>query len=156
MESLKQLLTRADFAEGDLWRRVTLSEGEVVIDKGARSGKVYLVLAGRLRIVGDIEVGQHRHIHPGFRELGAGELFGELGMFDGRPHSASVVAIGDSELAEMDAERLLRYLDEHPDIGYGVLKEIIGMLADRLRHTTEQAFSLFAWGLRAHDIDRHL
>ncbi|ROR34716.1 Crp/Fnr family transcriptional regulator [Inmirania thermothiophila] len=155
-EALAELLRHPGFAEGGPWRRRVLAAGEAVLREGERSGRVYLVLRGRVRVLGEVRLEGNRPLHPGFRDLGEGEVFGELALFDGRPHSATVVAVDEAEVAEIDGAAMLAFLDAHPEIGYRVLRGFLETLAERLRATTQKAVALFAWGLKAHDIDRHL
>ena len=60
------------------------------------------------------------------------------------------------ELLVFDAEALSRYFETHPERGYVVLKDLFGVLNRRLRQADRRVGSLFAWGLKAHGIDRHL
>jgi CRP-like cAMP-binding protein len=77
-------------------------------------------------------------------------------LFDGAPRSATVKAVEECRLLVIDGDCLLGFMDRHPLIGYGLLKLFIGTLVGRLRGADERLFSLFAWGLRAHGIDREL
>ena len=81
---------------------------------------------------------------------------GELSLFEAGPRLASVVAVQPCELLHFDAVALAGYLDAHPAFGYRLLKELFRILGDRLRQTDRRLGSLFAWGLKAHDIARHL
>jgi CRP-like cAMP-binding protein len=77
-------------------------------------------------------------------------------MFDGEPRSASVVTLTDCELAVLEGAQLMAFLDEHPELGYPIFKEIIHYLVERLRRANRRIFSLFAWGLKVRGIDRDL
>jgi CRP/FNR family cyclic AMP-dependent transcriptional regulator len=63
--------------------------------------------------------------------MSAGMMLGELSMIDGEPRSASVVAIGDSELAFVSRADFLALAAEHPE----VMQQIAMLLARRLRDT---------------------
>lgn len=67
-------------------------------------------------------------------ELRAGEVFGELALFDGEVRSASVEALEDSSalaLLSGDVQRLMR---EHP----GIAVKMLAALANRLRAANER------------------
>jgi len=104
--------------------------GEVIFREGDRSDTCFIVRSGRVRIT---------RTHPGGRrltlaELGAGEMFGELSMFDGEGRSATVETLEDTStlaLLEGDIQRLMR---SHPDIAVKMLKR----LASRLRQANEK------------------
>jgi len=54
------------------------------------------------------------------------------------------------------AQALAGYFDDHPELGYVVLKWLFSVLSGRLRQADRRFGSLFAWGLKAHGIDSHL
>lgn len=151
-----RLLAHPEFREGVNWQRTQYVATETIISEGDRCNEVYLVLAGRVRVLGSVSLDERRTVRPGVSELGQGDVFGELAVFDQQPRSASVVAVSDCEVAVLDGAALLAFLDAHPDIGYPLLKELVGTLVGRLRKANLKLFSLFAWGLKAHHIDVHL
>jgi len=95
-------------------------------------------------------------MRPGIFELGEGEVFGELALFDPGPRSATVVAVVDCELAVLDGPSLLAFLDGHPEEGYGIMKDLVVTLVGRLRGTSRKLLAVLAWGVQARGIDRHL
>jgi len=105
-------------------------EGEVIFREGDRSETCFIVRTGRVRIT---------RRHPGGRrltlaEIGAGEMFGELSMFDGEGRSATVEALEETTtlaLLERDVRRVLR---EHPEIAV----KMLARLASRLRAANEK------------------
>lgn len=151
-----KLLEHPDFLEGQSWRHRIVQPNEIIFDAGETSQDVYLILKGRVRILGNVDLDDQRRIHPGFSELGQGEMFGELPLFDGQPRSASVMALEETELAVLDSGRLMAFLDGHPELGYPIYKELILTLVARLRKANQRIFSLFAWGLKTRGIDNHL
>jgi len=153
---LFQLLRHPGFREGVHWRRRRLGPDAVVFSEGDAGRDVYLVLEGRVRVVGNVDLDAHRRLHPGFSDLGPGEVFGELALFDRQPRSATVTTVAPTELAVLDGERLLAFLDAHPEVGYPIFKELIFLLAGRLRQANRRVFSIFAWALRERGIDREL
>jgi CRP/FNR family transcriptional regulator, cyclic AMP receptor protein len=104
--------------------------GEVIFREGDRSDTCFIVRSGRVRIT---------RTHSGGRrltlaELSAGDMFGELSMFDGEGRSATVEALEETSalaLLEGDIRRVLR---EHPDIAV----KMLARLASRLRAANEK------------------
>ncbi len=150
------LLDLPEFREGDYWYRKRYVEGQTIIEEGDQSNNFFIILDGIVRVVGNVMIDQNSHIKPGFCELSRGEVFGEFAIFDDNPRSASVVAVSPCELAVIRGDHFLHYLDEHPQTGYKLLKEMLYTAIGRLRRTNAKLFSLFAWGLRAHRITDHL
>jgi cAMP-binding proteins - catabolite gene activator and regulatory subunit of cAMP-dependent protein kinases len=105
-------------------------DGQVIFREGDRSDTCFIVRTGRVRIT---------RTHSGGRrltlaELAAGEMFGELSMFDGEGRSATVDALEDTTtlaLLERDVKRVLR---AHPEIAV----KMLARLANRLRAANEK------------------
>lgn len=150
------VLDRDDFIEGVHWRRHLYANGDVILREGDYSGKVFLIMQGRVRVVGSVPMNEGYTVRPGVKDLERGEIFGELALLDHAPHSASVTAIEECELAEIENESLLAYLDRDRDIGYLFFRELAGELAVRLRKADEKIFSLLAWGLKAHGYEKYM
>lgn len=153
---LFSLLDNPDFEEHKLWQRVCRPADSIVFSEGDCSSEVYLVLAGELRVLGQVDLDDQRKIQPGFGELGKGDIFGEMIMFDDIPRSATVVSLTDVELAVINADDLFAFLDSHPDCGYPIMKELLSVVVQRLRKANQRIFSLFAWGLKSKGLDDHL
>ncbi len=79
-------------------RPVRVQAGEDVIREGEAADRLDLVRSGRLRVLVERDDGQHA-----VRELGPGAAIGELALLTGSARSATVQAIRDSELLELDA-----------------------------------------------------
>lgn len=70
--------------------------------------------------------------------LGAGEFFGEMSLLDGRPRSATVVALEDTEALVLRRADFLRLIERFPQISIRLLEE----LTTRLRKTDRKIESL--------------
>ena len=154
--ALYELLEHPGFREDVLWETRCLPANHTVFPEGDHGREVYLILRGRVRVVGNVDLDEQRKLHPGFSELTEGQMFGELPLFDGEPRSATVVTLEECELAVMEGDRLMAFLDRHPQLGYPLFKELIQSLTGRLRQANKRIFSLFAWGLKMRGIDQHL
>jgi CRP-like cAMP-binding protein len=120
------------FAAG---RRVTLRPGTTIVSEGDDSGRVVLVIAGRLKVSSFSEEGRETVL--GFR--GRGDLIGELAAIDGRPHLATVTAVEPTEIATLTVDRFLAGLREHPEAALGVLRTVVARLRDADRKRAEFA-----------------
>ncbi len=152
-DPLTELLRHPDFREGEVWERVRCAEGESVVREGEHHVDA---VAGQVRVLTRVSVDEAHAIRPGVAELGPGEVFGEMALFHPGPRSATVVAVTDAELARIPAAALERFLDAHPELGYRLLKHVLATLVGRLRRSNVRIAALFAWGLKAHGLDRHL
>lgn len=155
-DNLAQLITQADFPEGSAWTRKRFAANTTVISEGDRDCKVYLVEKGMLQVVSSMELDGQRRVKPGIYNLEAGEIFGEFCLFQELARTASVIAAADCQLVVIDGTYLKAYMDAHPETGYRLLGEMYTTLIDRLRLANKRVHRLFAWGLKAHQIDEHL
>jgi CRP-like cAMP-binding protein len=142
-------------AEG-IAERQTYAANQRLITEGDADRRLFLIESGLVRVTGRVTLEDNRHIQPGLCDLGPGDVFGELTLFDAAPRSASVVAVEDSEVLVFEAAMLADYFDCNPDRGYAVLKSLFSVLTTRLRQADQRLESLFAWGLKMHGIDKHL
>ena len=155
-ELFKEITQDPEFPEHQAWRRRKFSDQELIVRAGDTDRKIYLVETGTLRVTGRVELEDGKRIQPGLNDLEPGDLFGEVTLFDERPRTASVTALSDGELLEIDCERLIEYMDGHRDIGYELIKSIFRVLVERFGKTSARVEYFFAWGLKARGIDRHL
>jgi putative peptide zinc metalloprotease protein len=96
----------------DLAGRVQLRSfpaGKSVFRQGDRPDAFYVVRQGVLHVVEeDLDSGKERVL----RTLGRGESFGELGLVDGAPRTATVRAVVDAELFGVDEATFDRLLSD--------------------------------------------
>lgn len=153
---IKEIIEDPDFPEGAAWKRRSFRANETILREGSEGRSLFVIESGTVRVTAHVVLQDDRRVQPGICDLGTGELFGELGLFEHHPRSASVMAVTDGQLIEIDGERLSRYLDAHPETGYRLLKELFGTVIERLTKANRRIEYLFGWGLRAHRIDEHL
>jgi NTE family protein len=75
-------------------QEVSLAGGEVLMTQGEPGDALYISLSGRLRASVRDADGQERVL----REMGRGQVIGEMALFTQSPRSATVVAVRDSVL----------------------------------------------------------
>jgi CRP-like cAMP-binding protein len=155
-EVLVRLLLDKRFAEGQYWQRRHIKALDYIIREGERGKDVYVILDGSVRVLGNVQLDNDKSMRPGISDLHTGAVFGELSLFEDAPRTASVQAIEDSELAVIDGEKLLQFMEDNPETGYQVLLEFMGTQAGRLRMANKRVASLLAWGMKGHAIDSKL
>jgi CRP-like cAMP-binding protein len=67
-----------------------------------------------------------------------GHALGEMSMIDGAPRFATCVAVDEVLVAVLDRESLARIIVEQPMLGAKILMELILMLSQRLRATSDR------------------
>jgi CRP-like cAMP-binding protein len=99
---------------------VTVKAGDALFRKGDPGKTMYVVLSGELK------VGDGNKI---FEQLAPGGLVGEMALIDHAPRAASVTAVSDSTLAEIDEKRFLFLTQQTPSFALNVMR----VLSQRLR-----------------------
>jgi CRP/FNR family cyclic AMP-dependent transcriptional regulator len=72
----------------------------------------------------------------------AGRTLGEMSMIDGEPRFATCVALEPTLIAVLDRESLARIIVEQPLLGAKLLMELVLMLSQRLRATSQRLLGL--------------
>src|ERR1700758_5702063 len=89
-----------------------LTTGEVLFQKGDAGDALFGVRRGQIRI----ETGASDGSRLTLNFQGAGDLFGEIAVLDGRTRSADAVAAEATELFVLRREDLLAYLEREPKV----------------------------------------
>jgi len=110
-----------------MMRRV--ARNTAVIHAADRIDFVYLILSGSLKVLATDEQGREVI----FGVLGPGELFGEMGVLDDNPRSATVIALSASQLVVIGKSDFKRFLQESSDVSYYIIRNLVRRLrrADR-------------------------
>jgi CRP-like cAMP-binding protein len=111
------------------WRRYAAQE--YIIGHQDETNDVYFIVGGRVHVTIFSPSGKE----VSFADLPAGRSFGELAAIDGRPRSATVIALEDTVLASMPADVFRRVLNDHPEVAAKVMQFLAGLvrrLSDRV------------------------
>jgi CRP/FNR family transcriptional regulator, cyclic AMP receptor protein len=111
-----------------LVRRHDFGRGEAIFHKGDPGDALHVLHAGRVRI----EIPSADGPPVILQVLGPGEFFGELALCDGKPRSASVVAMESSATLALFREDFHQFLCVAPKAACNIL----AVLAERLRDTS--------------------
>jgi CRP-like cAMP-binding protein len=82
---------------------VTVRAGDSIVRQGAPADRFYLVQGGRFRVTQRQAAGRDEEL----RTLGPDDVFGELGLLNGAPRSATVTATTDGSLLALDGPAFL-------------------------------------------------
>ena len=120
------------------WRRVTA--GQRVISREAADNDVYMIVSGHVRATAYSAAGRQ----VTYREMLAGEWFGEYAAIDGLSRSADVVAIDDSLVAAMSPAVFRQLLRDHAV----VCDRMLLRLTSSVRDLTDRLFELSTLGVQ--------
>jgi len=103
---------------------VHVKAGETIIEKDDIGRAMYIIVQGKVRV------------HDGKRTiaiLGERDVFGELAALDPEPRMASVAAVEDTHLFQLNQDALYELMAEHIEVVRGIIR----VLCQRLRAKAE-------------------
>ncbi len=106
--------------------RKSYTRGTTIINAGDPTDALYIVISGRLKVMMSDDEGREVILAI----LGQGEFFGEMGLVDDAPRSATVIAIEPCELLVMSKADFKKCLSDNFDIAMGVMRGLVKRLRD--------------------------
>jgi CRP/FNR family cyclic AMP-dependent transcriptional regulator len=109
--------------------RKSLPRGAMVMAAGDPTDSLYIVLSGRLKVMMSDADGKEVILSI----LGPGEFFGEMGLIDDSPRSASVIGIEPCELLSISKRDFNKCLADSFEMAMAVMRGLVARLreADR-------------------------
>lgn len=105
------------------------ADREVICSQGEPGDRMFVIQTGCAEVVreeGDSEVV--------LGELEAGDVFGEMSIFDKQPRSATVRAKGEARILTLDKRAFLKRVHEDPSLAYQIMKK----MSQRIRRLNEE------------------
>jgi CRP-like cAMP-binding protein len=112
-----------------VWRKY--EAGKRIISRNADDRDVYMLVSGRVRITTYSQGGRQ----VTFRDIAAGDVFGEVAALDEKPRSADVIALDGALLASMSPPVFRRLLAEEALVGARLMTRLAALvrsLSDRV------------------------
>ncbi len=111
--------------------RQRFERGDIVFREGDLSDSVFRLISGEVEIIKEL---RGRDVPLG--RVGPGEYFGEMGVIEGRPRSATVKALETLDVEMIERDDFLRRVAEDADTAFQLMQR----LSERL-HTLDDAFA---------------
>ena len=105
-----------------------------IFHEGDPADSIFVVVNGRVKVVTTSSDGKEFILSV----LGGGQVFGEMGMLEAAPRSASVVTITEVDLLVIKREDFDRLLNTSP----GISRKLMAILSRRLRRANSKMESL--------------
>lgn len=141
LNDIKKFEIFEPFQDDELHHLMSMSKirkynpGETIFDQGSADTWLYFMVYGKVRLVKDgkpVALLQRR-----------GDVFGEMGAIECAPRSASAVAVGETVCLATDIYYIEQLTgNDKLAFGYVIYRVFSGVLADRLRITTEELMAL--------------
>ncbi len=119
----KELLAILGIARGRQFER-----GQGVIREGEQGDELFVLFRGKVDVMkSGLKIAQ----------LKAGGHFGEMGLVDQAPRSATVTAVEDTSAISIDRDSLLKLMRRDSLLAVKLLWSFVQVLSERLRNTNE-------------------
>jgi CRP-like cAMP-binding protein len=119
--------------------------GEIVFRELDASDALYVVERGSVVVSKHV----HNEVDIVLTRFQPGDFFGEMGLFDEAPRSATAQADVESHLWMLKRAAFNEILTKHTEIAAKICYRMVGVFIHRLRATNEQAREAVRWGLEA-------
>jgi len=98
-----------------------LADTEILIEEGRTDDSLYLIVQGAVAVTRNAGGGNWTVLHV----LRPGDIAGEMGFLDGKEHSATLRAMGETEIYSLQRQALESLVDKHPMLLYRVMRGIV-------------------------------
>lgn len=110
------------------------SKDTIILLENEEGDTLFVIIKGRVKVTTFSESGKEVI----FSILNEGDFFGDMSLLDGKPRSATIISLEESELKLIRREDFTRLIGKHPGIALKLLEE----LTLRLRKADERIESL--------------
>ncbi|MGH7781728.1 MAG: cyclic nucleotide-binding domain-containing protein [Candidatus Binataceae bacterium] len=143
MSELRKVPFLAELGDDDLRFLVSAVQvhqfgaGEVLVREGETGETMFIVRRGTVEVIGTAADGSARHLAYG----GAAQIYGEAALLAGDPRNATIKAVTDTEVLEMNREGFARLFREHPKAAEAISEIVAQRQLDREKtlHVDHQA-----------------
>ncbi|MBI3667708.1 MAG: cyclic nucleotide-binding domain-containing protein [Acidobacteria bacterium] len=104
-------------SSGELGKKY--QEGEIVVRQGEVGDCMYVIQSGKVEVVLESE-GKEICL----AELGEGDFFGEMALFEKDVRSATVRPLGEARILTVDKKMFLRKIHEDPSLAYRIMQKM--------------------------------
>ena len=118
---------KSEIETGFQWKE--LHSGETLFRQEDIGDALYLIVSGRIQLVRENDAADMARSERILKELGPGEMFGEMALLTGKARSATAYAIRDTQLVYLDRQSFDRIVSSYPKV---MLELFACQLADRL------------------------
>jgi flavin-dependent dehydrogenase len=118
-------------ALGDLGK--VYKAGEIIVRQGDVGDCMYIIQSGKVEVIREHEGKETR-----LAELGEGEFFGEMALFEKDVRSATVRPLGDVRVLTVDRRMFLRKIHDDPSLAFMIMQK----MSRRLRELNQELIRL--------------
>ncbi len=113
--------------------KATFKKGRLILEEGKRGSEAYVISSGKVQVFRT-----SNGVKVPLAVLGKNQIFGEMGMLDDRPRSASVEALEETEAVVVGPDDFAALSSSDPELFMFILKTIF----ERLRNANQRVMDL--------------
>jgi CRP-like cAMP-binding protein len=103
--------------------------GEVIIQQGTVGDCLYIIQQGRVEVISEKGESQIK-----LTELGQGDFFGEMGLFEKDVRSCTIRSVGRTRVMTIDRQNFIQTIQKDPSLAFRLLE----MMSNRIRQTNQK------------------
>jgi CRP-like cAMP-binding protein len=116
---------------------VIFPAGEVILKEGSPADKFYLIRSGNVAIYID----QPRQIT--IQTIRGGDILGWSWLIPPHRYRFSAKAVENTRVLALDGKCLREKCEKNSELGYGLMKRLVGVLTERLEATRLQLIDIY-------------
>lgn len=114
----------------DIIVEASFHPGKIIFEEGDMPDALYIILTGEVKIYKKNQFGKNLDVS----RIGNGDFFGEQGLIDSMPRSASAMTTEETRFLLIHTSQFRELLKKHAMISFNILK----VLSQRIRSTTRE------------------
>jgi signal transduction histidine kinase len=119
-------------------REAAFCEGDVVLAEDATADWLYIVEQGKLSLEKKIQMGRRGTLRTTtVGVVGPGQSAGWSALTPPHTYTSTAVCLEPAQVIALDAQRLRRFLDDNPRVGYRVMSVIAELARARYKSATD-------------------
>ncbi len=103
-------------------------DGDTIFEENSIGKEMYIILTGNAKVIKKKD-----GVETTLATLEEGDFFGEMSLFDNNPRSATVKALGDVKLLEINQKNFLKKISRDPSLAFRMFEK----LSQRIRESDE-------------------
>ncbi|MHC4307913.1 MAG: Crp/Fnr family transcriptional regulator [Planctomycetota bacterium] len=103
-------------------------DGDTIFEENTIGKEMYIILTGNAKVIKKKDGAETT-----LATLEEGDFFGEMSLFDNSPRSATVKALGDVKLLEINQKNFLKKISRDPSLAFRMLEK----MSQRIRNSDE-------------------
>jgi len=154
LQFIQHLLTSPRLCEGVAWRCHRFAAGEILTTQGVTGRSLYVIESGRLVVLVRARLPGQGEGEIAVAELTEGNVFGESSLIGDYPSIATVRALEDGDVIEINGTMLCVYFDDNPHQGYLFFKYLLALSLENLAKANRGVIEPALGALQFHDLSR--